>query len=316
MEEVTGLVGRDRELERSRETLSKGVNLLIIGSAGIGKTALLSRLYQDLYNERPCLWIADGTAKEQAYELARQTHELIGLIIPENLIPSRYMLRARREGVQWEWVKRSISRIPARECTALAVSSLADADPPPLVFIESLEMPPAQAEQFALVLETIQIAAAMDDQNRRQRIRRVLWRFPDRERIILHPLRQQETRNIVERWLDKNPVVFEPPRVREAFVRAIEQDSSGVPAAIAGMLEQAAAEPKITWQQVRAFAHEAGARFIDMTPVVILAVAGIITARYIGLGINSTELYVLAGIGMGLAVAVRFFVMPMMGRNS
>ncbi|MBK1735760.1 hypothetical protein CKO15_10815 [Halorhodospira abdelmalekii] len=316
MEAATGLVGRDRELRRARETLAKGANLLITGTAGIGKTALLRHLYQELAPERPCLWVAEGTAKEQALELARQTHERIGLVLPEHVVPNRYIARARREGVQWEWVKRSLGRLPARECTALAAASLAAADRPGLVFVESLEVPPSQAEQFAAVLEVAQVAAAMDELNRRQRIRKLLWRFPERERIELQPLQQEATREVVGRWLDAHPVEFEPPQVREAFVRAVEQDSSGVPAAIEGMLEQAASERTVTWKHVRAFSHEAGTRFLDMTPVVIVAVAVIIAARYIGLGANSTELYVLAGIGMGLAVAVRFFVMPMMGRKN
>ncbi|MBK5942677.1 hypothetical protein [Halorhodospira halophila] len=60
---------------------------------------------------------------------------------------------------------------------------------------------------------------------------------------------------------------FEPPRVQAAFLRAVVQDSGGVPAAIEGMLEQTASEPAVTRAKVRAFAYEAGMRYLDMTPV-------------------------------------------------
>ena len=155
----------------------------------------------------------------------------------------------------------------------------------------------------------------MDSTNRRERIRRLLWRFPEQERIDLRPLSREASRSIAEHWLAENVVRFESPRVRSAFLRAVEQDSGGVPAAIHGMLDTAAAEPEVTRSTVRRFAHEAGVTYVDMTPVVILGVAVVIAARYVARGVESTELYVLAGIGMGLAVAVRFFVMPMMGRR-
>ena len=315
MDETTGLVGRDRELSTARQALGKGANLLVTGAAGIGKSALLRVLYHELSEQRPCLWIQEGSAKEQAYELALQAHQEVGLVVPERLIPHRYLARARREGIQWAWIQRAVRRMPAKECVALVAESLARVEPPALVFFESLELPPVQADQLAAVLETAQVAAAMDSANRRERIRRLLWHFPERERIELRPLPGEAAREIAERWLAAHPVRFEPPRVRAAFLRAVAQDSGGVPAAIEGMLEQAASEPAVTRAQVRAFGHEAGVRYLDMTPVVVLGVAGIIAARYIARGMGSRELYVLAGIGMGLAVVVRFFIMPLMHRR-
>lgn len=316
MAAAADVVGRDRELRQGLGTLRKGANLLVTGRAGIGKTALLEALYDTLGDERPCLWVPQGTAKEQAYALAQQTHERVGLQVPEAVIPARFLGQARREGVRWGWIRRSIRRMASRECVAMVAESLAACDEPVLVFMESLELPPTQAEQFTDILEVAQVAASMDDTNRRERIRRILWRFPEQERIELRPLTREASREIAERWLESNPVRFESDRVRAAFLRAIEQDSGGVPTAIMGMLETAAAEPEVTRAKVREFTHEAGVTYIDMTPVVVLGIAVIIAARYIARGVDSAELYVLAGAGMGLAVAIRFFVMPMMSRNS
>lgn len=219
------IVGRDRELKRGLATLRKGTNLLITGRAGIGKTALLAALYAALEDERPCLWIPEGTAKEQSYHLAKQAHQRVGLRVPETLIPARFLGRARREGVHWHWIARSIRRMPSRECVAMVADSLATSDAPLLVCMESLELPPSQAEQFAVILEVAQVAAGMDSTNRRERIRRLLWRFPEQERIDLRPLSREASRSIAEQWLDENLVRFESPRVRSAFLRAVEQDS-------------------------------------------------------------------------------------------
>ena len=315
MEAVTGLVGRDRELSAARATLAKGANLLVTGAAGIGKSAFLGALYAEHRAYRPCLWISDGTARERAFELAQQAHERVGLRVPAELIPGRFLARAQREGVRWRWIERSVRRMPARDCVRMVSRSLAAADEPVLIFLESLELPPSQAEALVVLLDTAQVAAAMDEANRRERIQRILWRFPEQERIELRPLSREAARELAERWLAAYPVRFDAERTRAAFLRAVEQDSGGVPTAIRGMLETAAAEPEVTRATVRDFTHEAGVRYLDMTPVVVLGVAALIAARYIARGAGSTELYVLAGVGMGVAVAIRFFVMPMMGRR-
>lgn len=314
MDEFTGLIGRDRELESGLATLRKGANLLITGTAGVGKIALLRGLFNAVKGEKVCLWVPQGAAKDQAYKLALQVHEQLGLVVPESLVPKRHQVPARKHGVQWKWIERSVRRMPAKECMNMVVDSLeAHSDQVTvLAFFEALEMPPTQAEQFVRILEIAQVAACMDDTNRRVRIQRILWQFPEQERIALKPLPQEACRQIAEQWLKQFPVRFDSDRTRAAFLRAVEQDSGGMPVAIRGMLESAAIEPEVTRATVRGFVHEAGINYVDMTPVVILLAAVIMAARYVGRGIGNVELTLLAGIGMGLLLVIRFFIMPLM----
>lgn len=315
MEAVTGLVGRDRELKAAGKTLAKGANLLVLGAAGIGKSAFLRALYNEQVQHRPVLWVSEGTAKEQAFELAWQTHEQVGLRVPAELVPNRYLVRAEQEGVHWRWIERSVRRMTVRNCIAMVKASLEATKEPVLVFVESLELSPSQVEYLVALLEVAQVAACMADTNRRERVRRLLWRFPEQERVQLQPLTREASREIAERWLAAHPVRFESERVRAVFLRVVEQESSGVPAAIRGMLEAAATEKAVTRGMVRGLSHEAGVRYIDMTPVLVLVLGALVAARYIARGTDSMELYVLAGVGLGLAVVVRFFVMPMMSRH-
>jgi hypothetical protein len=39
-----------------------------------------------------------------------------------------------------------------------------------------------------------------------------------------------------------------------------------------------------------------------------VAVVAIVAMRYIGMGLNQTDLYILGGIGMGVAMIMRFFL--------
>lgn len=316
MDEFTGLIGRNNELNAGLVTLRKGGNLLLTGPAGVGKIALLRGLYNAMRGERPCLWVSQGAAKEQAYQLAVQTFEQIGLVVPPSLIAKRFQNAARKNGVQWKMIERSVGRMPARECITMVVDSLmANGETVPLVYFESLELPPSQAVFFTSILEVAQVAACMDTSNRRIRIQRVLWKFPEQDRITVKPLPQEACREIAEQWLRKFPIRFDSERTRAAFLRSVEQDSGGMPVAIKGMLETASTESVVTRELVRGFVHEAGVTYIDMTPVVVLLAGGIMAARYIGRGIGNVELTLLAGIGMGLLLVIRFFIMPMMLRK-
>jgi len=305
VDEITGFVGRDHELSLAEAALAKGNNLLVTGRAGIGKSAFLRALYERLATSRACLWVPEGNVKAVTFELARQAHALVGLSVPEDLVPQRYRMKLRRAGrVEWEWINRAVTRMPARESMELVARSLKGKNA--LVFIESLEVPPSQAEFFTVLLDEAQVAAAMDNTNRRVRIERLLWRF--RERVELKPLPSADCRAIAEAWLAARPVRFESERVREAFLRAVGQDSGGVPAAIRGMLEAATAEAEVTRSTVRAFMHKAGVRYMDMTPTVILGMMLVIAGRYIASGLNNNELYILSGIGIALFLGLRLLM--------
>lgn len=310
MDDAVGLVGRDRELGRAETVVGKGSNLLVTGRAGIGKTAFMRALCgRARAAGRACVWVPDGNVKAAVIDLARQVHETVGLRVSEDLIPARWRVQVRRTGrVEWPRIERGVGRRPCRDNMAMIADSLRGHQA--LVFIESLEVPPSQAEFYALLPDVAQVVAAMDDANRRVRIQRLLWRFP--ERLELRPLEAEASRAIAERWLRAHPLRFESRRVREAFLRAVAQDSGGVPAAIRGMLERAAAEPEVTLAGVREFTHEAGVRYIDMTPTLIVGFVAVIAGRYIARGLDSMELYVLSGIGIALFLGLRFA----MGRMS
>jgi hypothetical protein len=305
VDETTGFIGRDRELTLAEAALAKGNNLLVTGRAGIGKSAFLRSLYERLARVRVCLWLPEGNVKAVTSDLARQVHVLVGLSVPEELVPQRYRMKLRRAGrVEWEWINRAVTRLPARESMELVARSLKDRNT--LIFVESLEVPPTQAEFFTVLLDEAQVAAAMDDTNRRVRIERLLWRF--RERVELKPLPSADCRAIAEQWLATRPVRFESDRVREAFLRAVEQDSGGVPAAIRGMLEAASAEAEVTRATVRAFMHRAGVRYMDMTPTLVLGMMLVVAGRYIASGLNNNELYILSGIGIALFLGLRLLM--------
>jgi hypothetical protein len=297
MEAITGFVGRSWQIEEAMDALRSGSSLVVKGRAGIGKTVFLRQLYVRLNSEAPCFWFADTSGKAAIFDLAEQVHERLSLKVPERFVPGRYRVRAHKTGVvKWEWIRRTISRAPTRETADMILDSLRDKEA--IIFLESLEVPPTQAELFHYLGDVAQLVAAMDQDNRRVRIQRLLWRF--QKSIELPPLSREQTRELAVRWLEKRPIRFSSDRVHEAFLRAVEQDSGGVPAAIEGMLLSAGNDGEVTPANIRSYRHDAGTRYLDMTPVLVLIVMGFMAMRYISRGIGQVELLVLSGVASAL----------------
>ncbi len=297
MEEITGFVGRNEQIAEALDALRSGGSLVVRGRAGIGKSAFLRQIHSRLGTEMPCFWLADINGKAAVFDLAEQVHNRLSLNIPERFIPGRYRVRASQTGiVEWEWIKRALSRAPIRETAAMILASLRDRNA--IVFLETLEVPPTQAEFYHDLAGVAQLAAAMDKDNRRVRIQRLLWRF--QKTIELKPLAREQVHELAVRWLEKRPIRFSSASVREAFLRAVEQDSGGVPAAIEGMLMSASNDGEITPASIRAYRHEAGTSYMDMTPVLVLVVMGFMAMRYVSRGIGEVELLVMSGVASAL----------------
>jgi len=302
---VPTFVGRSAEIDQALEALRSGNSVVVKGRAGMGKRSLLRQVKNRLDTERPCLWPTMTTPKSMVEDLAQQVHERLGLMVPERFIPPRFRAEAHRTGrVPWRHIHRSLLREPGREVLALILESVRGKSV--ILFTETQEVPPTQAAMLHELAEVCQLASAMDADNRRVRILRLLWSF--QRTIEFGPLTKAYTRTLVERWLEERPIAFDNPRVRERFIAAVVQDSAGVPAAIEGMLQAAGNDREVTPTRIRDYRHEAAAVYWDMTPLIILGSIGFMAARYVSRGISETELYVLAGVGSALFWGLVFLV--------
>lgn len=145
----------------------------------MGRRALLRAVHERIAAEgtRVSLWPSVATPKRMVADLAEQVHAAIGLEVPERLIPTRFRATARRSGViEFRHIRRTLTREPVAEQLNLVLTALAQHSDM-ILFVESLEIPPTQAEMLHRLAEHLQIAAAVEDGNRRNRIQRLLWRF-------------------------------------------------------------------------------------------------------------------------------------------
>ena len=306
---ATVFVGRAAELEQALNALRIGHSLVVKGPPGIGKRALLHEIRRQLAGERICLWPTLATPKAFVAELAEQVHRAVGLAIPERLIPPRFRAQANRTGtIAWRHIQRTVIRQPAQEVILLVLGSL-DGRADVVLFVESLEIPPSQADMLHQLAEHCQVAAGIEGTNRRNKVMRLLWRF--QLTIELKPLIGSESRALVERHLARDAIEFESTKVREAFVAQVVRESRGIPAAIEGMLTSAANEREVTRRSLREYHHESAITYIDMTPMIMILVVCLMALRYISRGIGVQELMVLAGVGTSLFSLMLFFARRM-----
>ncbi|MBK1732766.1 hypothetical protein [Thiococcus pfennigii] len=311
--EAPVFVGRRLEIAQITRALLAGSSVVVKGRPGIGKRALLREVRAGLAGQRVCLAPSIATPKQLTADLAEQIHEAIGLAVPEELIPPRFRAAAQRTGqIEFRHIRRSLSREPVADQMALLLRSLEGRDDV-ILFISSLEVPPTQAELLLELAEQCQLCAALEPDNRRTRIQRLLWRF--QVTIELKPLVAAETQAWVERWLARNPVTFDSPRIRRAYLRAVVRDSGGIPAAVQGLLDLTLVERSVTRKTIRALHHEAAVTYLDMTPILIILAAGFMALRYVSRGMGMQELMVLAGVGTSLFYLLLYFGRMMRARR-
>ena len=305
METVTGFVGRDNEIAQAVAALQSGASIVVKGRAGMGKSAFLRQVYQHLSSEKPCIWVPDKNLKAMTFEVAEQVHRQVSLKVPERYIPQRYRAHAHQTGqVSWEIIKRTVSRAPSIDVMQQVFESLRGKGV--IVFIDSLEVPPTQAEMFQELANVAQLAAGLSEENRRIRIQKLLWKF--QPTIELKPLRKDQVRLLAETWLNNKDIYFSSNNVRESFIRAVVQDSGGVPTAIEGMLTAATNDGEVTRASVRSYRHEAGTRYFDMMPVIVIGALGFMAMRYVSRGMGVVELYVLSGVATVLFYGLTYML--------
>jgi hypothetical protein len=303
--EATTFIGRSRETELAVNGLKRGSNILVQGKTGIGKSAFLQHVREEMgEQETPIIWVGTGTAKPVIDDVARQLHEQVGLRVPKHVLGRNQLIKAKAQGLTWDQLKLKMSRMAVKEKLAIISDTLLKKRC--LFFIETLEVPPTLADAFAVIIEQAQVIAAMDDNNRRARIQKLLWKF--QQTIHLKPLTLEESEAFTRQALNRYSVRFDKHATEERFIRHVARSSGGIPTAINTMVEGAGQEDEITPSRIRRIGHEAGTTYFDMTPFLILALVILMAMRYIGRGIGEMEMMIMSGIGMALFMGLRMLM--------
>ena len=124
-------------------------------------------------------------------------------------------------------------------------------------------------------------------------------------------LAPEASREIVREYIARQGVMIESP---ELYVGHVVKQAGGNPQAVADMLDESGKERVVDKRQIREMRHQAGVRYVDFTPAMIISGALVIGTRYLAIGLGDTALYIMAGMGAALFLALRFFMFRGAGR--
>ena len=308
MKHVTGLIGRDDLIEQVAREARKGRNLLLIGRAGIGKSTVLEAVLDRLIVRRDLivLHVNEHQAKGQFLEIARGLLES-GLLKPSALELDAGLDALDPAALEWAKIKRQVNRLSIRDLTAAIVPAIHAHRGRVLIAVDDLTaVTPTLVAFWLAVLDAAQLLACASE--KRKNVARLWWKLAE---IEIPPLPTERAREIAQTYLQQTGTLVESPAL---FVAHVVQQANGNPQALADLLADSAKERVVDKARIRELRHAAGVRYLDFTPVMIVALASIVGARYLAIGTGDTELYVFAGMLAAVVISIRVFLFRGAGR--
>ena len=285
------VIGREAERARLLANVARGRHTLLVGPIGAGKTCLLRHV----------------------------AHALPEAIYVPHLQPIRLGLLATCEGLHargqlalangtpapetWAECARLLGRVTVRELTAVAVASLR-ARPTVLILDQLDAATPTMAPVIEACLDAAVVLGATRDC--RPGLQKLWWAF---ERLDLPPLARDDARTLLWTLVDRDRIPDVP-----LFEATILEQAAGNPHALVDMARQVAGEGPVALEAIRGLQHGAGLRYLDLTPLLLLVAAGLVATRFVALGLDDRDLYILAGSLGALFFVVRVVLMRKAGR--
>ena len=308
MKSITGLIGRDDLVEKIAHEARKGRHLLLTGPVGIGKSAVLEAALDRLLprQRRIVIQVSEHQAKGQFLEIVRGLLES-GLLKPSALELDLGLDALDPAALEWAKLRRSVNRLSIRDLTAAIVPVLHAQKNRVLIAVDDLTaVTPTLVAFWLAILDAAQLIACASA--KRPNVAKLWWKLAE---IEIPPLAPDSARALAQTYLQQTGTLVESPPL---FVAHVVQQANGNPQALADLLAGASKERVVNKQRIREMRHAAGVKYLDFTPVMIVALASIVGARYLAIGTGDTELYIFAGMLAAVVISVRVFLFRGAGR--
>ncbi len=272
-------VGRGEELYQLKDNLSKGIDTLVLGPIGVGKSHLLALLDA----ENALMVKTLSPVKEALINIAEGLHK-IGRLCPDG-------------SDKFETFKKQHTRTTIQGWTDMVLGSV-EKDEFVLIVDDLSDMTASVGRLIDKLNSKFTIIAALPEV--RRSYEKHFWKF---DRVEIECLSTADAKKLICQCTAGANI--EDYRMTETNIL---QQSAGNPRAIIEIVERFRKEPAVTRSVVRDVLHTGARNQIDLTFAVVLLLLAVVAARFFMRGIGSMEGYVLAGIGSALLVGIRFFM--------
>lgn len=282
------LVGRLAELEKLKENIKSKKHTCLIGDIGTGKTHLLKYVTKDT---RKLIYIENvHPLKTALLEIAFQLHKM-GLLAIEGV---------HAEYLEWKDLKRKVSRLPIAELLTTILNGLSNGQNFLLVLDHLEGLTPSMAFTLSCLMDKCLVLGATNDLKKSGHLAKIWWRF---EHLEIKNLDKEEAKTLLWLYADRQKVQDEA-----MFENKILNYSCGNPLAIVEMAKRTFCEKFTDSQKIRDLRHDAGLRYFDLSPCLLIIGAVIVAARFISLGLNDIDGYILAGSSGAFFIFLRFLI--------
>ncbi len=329
MQDITGFIGREALIERAAQEVKKGRHVILTGQVGIGKSAVLAAIIERLEHRQrerePVDAESDDSPNEQAPKNERRTHRTRTVIhITDHQPKAQFVDIARKllaaglldplaldlsepyrdlppKTLEWAKIRRQVNRLSMRDLTAAIIPALHDHRGQVIIAVDDLtSVTPTLTAFWLAVFDAAQVIGCASQ--KKANLAKLWWKMTE---IEIPPLTPEATRHIVQTYIARQGMLIEAPGL---FISHVVQHSGGNPQAIADMLADSSKERLVDKRKIREMRHAAGVRYFDFTPVMIVALASIVGARYLAIGTGDTELYIFAGMLAAVVISIRVFL--------
>jgi type II secretory pathway predicted ATPase ExeA len=279
------IIPRETEQEKLLANITQRQATLLLGDIGMGKTVLLKQVAQQL--EVAIYVDTVSPIKSALLEILHALHHNGDL----------HLEGIQTEYLPWEELEKKLSRQTIKTLLTLAQQNIKGKGY--VLFLDALETAtPTMAKRIEALMEQATVIGAAN--RKHPGLKPLWWRF---ETMNLPPLTEKESQRLLWTLLDKEDVSD-----AALLERIVLNQANGNPLVITQLALKAKKDAALTKDSIRALRHEAGVRFVDMTPLFFLVGTVAIAARFFALGINSIDLYLLAGVCGGVFMGLRYFV--------
>lgn len=302
MRHITGMIGREELIEKITREARKGRHLLLTGPAGVGKSTILEAVIDRLIvrQDLTLIHVNEHQAKGQFLEIARGLLES-GLLKPSALELDADLDDRDPAAIEWAKIKRAVNRLSIRDLTAAIIPAIHAHKGRVLIAVDDLTLvTPTLVAFWLAILDAAQLITCASE--KRKNVSRLWWKLAE---IEIAPLSTDSAKAIAQTYLRETGMLVESPAL---FIAHVVQQANGNPQALADLLADSSKERVVDKQRIREMRHAAGVRYLDFTPVMIVALASIIGARYLAIGTGDTELYVFAGMLAAVVISMRVFL--------
>ncbi|MCK5525475.1 MAG: hypothetical protein KAI83_20285 [Thiomargarita sp.] len=331
MERVTGLIGRDQELQGLNTSIATEANILIIAPSGFGKATLLSYARELAIDYRYFhLNFLDTTFARALKEMVKEYHDKDGTNfflsseIIETELPRLTQNEFRRTGeLDWTRLSRYFSRLALEQLIQALFYSLhwkqeyaiqaGKQARKPIIFVENLKrVTDGNVAAFKLLFQKCQIIAVLDKKYWHLEHLQILTQH-FQSIIDLKPLSIDHCFQIAEKYIKYETLNFDSEKAHVLFLNHIARDCGGSPKAIQSLLKRAALQPKITKDKIRQLEWD-GVQYFSMYPLFMVSLVILAAFRTLGRTIGDTTWVVIGAIS-GILLVIAFFLRPVLDKK-